>query len=160
MNLQCVHRAFVLFLGFPFINVHDFSPSQALIDVKWWGILLLIFFGLCQADWHSLRAALLGSLTLLRRAPHVGAVVGEDAREVARLALENLHVQALAQHDRMLCLEFFQCLLSRHGAAIAPLVCLVCLSLSMSLSLSLCDNVLLGFCSGLGMCRLCCTLFT
>jgi hypothetical protein len=113
----------------------------------------LIFFGLCQADWHSLRAALLGSLTLLRRAPHVGAVVGEDAREVARLALENLHVQALAQHDRMLCLEFFQCLLSRHGAAIAPLVCLVCLSLSMSLSLSLCDNVLLGFCSGLGICR-------
>ncbi|CAK9233389.1 unnamed protein product [Sphagnum jensenii] len=82
---------------------------------------LTIFFGARLADWHSLRAALLGSLTLLRRAPHVGAVVGEDAREVARLALENLHVQALAQHDRMLCLEFFQCLLSRHGAAIAPL---------------------------------------
>ncbi|CAM6010101.1 unnamed protein product [Sphagnum balticum] len=82
---------------------------------------LTIFFGARLADWHSLRAALLGSLALLRRTPHVGAVVGEDAREVARLALENLHVQALAQHDRMLCLEFFQCLLSRHGAAIAPL---------------------------------------
>jgi hypothetical protein len=120
MNLQCVHRAFVLFLGFPFINVHDFSPSQALIDVKWWGILLLIFFGLCQADWHSLRAALLGSLALLRRTPHVGAVVGEDAREVAWLALENLHVQALAQHDRMVSVVSYRNIYIQHFSSGSP----------------------------------------
>ncbi len=120
MNLQCVHRAFVLFLGFPFINVHDFSPSQALIDVKWCGILLLIFFGLCQADWHSLRPALLGSLALLRRTPHVGAVVGEDAREVARLALENLHVQALAQHDRMVSAVSYRNIYIQHFSSGSP----------------------------------------
>lgn len=54
-----------------------------------------------QGDWHCLRGALLGCLSLLRRTPKVGVVEVEDAREMARLALENLHVQALAQRDRL-----------------------------------------------------------
>jgi hypothetical protein len=81
---------------------------------------LTIFFGARLADWHSLRAALLGSLTLLRRAPHVGAVVGEDAREVARLALENLHVQALAQHDRMVSIVSYRNIYIQHFCSGSP----------------------------------------
>ena len=36
----------------------------------------------------------------------MGAVETEEAREVAKSALMNLHVQALAQRDRMVYLDF------------------------------------------------------
>lgn len=61
----------------------------------------LLYYSFAQGDWHCLRGAVLGSLSLLRRRSNVGAVEVEEAREVAKSALANLHVQALAQCDRM-----------------------------------------------------------
>ncbi|KAG0566152.1 hypothetical protein KC19_7G042200 [Ceratodon purpureus] len=79
------------------------------------------FYSARLGDWHCLRGAVLGSLSLLRRKSNVGAVEIEEAREVAKSALANLHVQALAQRDRMICLELFECLLEKHADAVAPL---------------------------------------
>lgn len=79
------------------------------------------FYSARLGDWHCLQGAVLGSLSLLRRRSNAGTVEVEDAREVAKSALTNLHVQALARKDRMLCLELFECLLEKHAGAVTPL---------------------------------------
>lgn len=76
------------------------------------------FFAARLEDWHSLHGALLGSLALLKRGKHIGAIKNEDAKALLEAALENLQVQALAQQDRMLCLELFECFLLRHLEAV------------------------------------------
>jgi len=58
-----------------------------------------------QGDWHCLRGVVLGSLSLLRRRSEVGAVEAAEANEMANSALAVLHVQALAQRDRMVILN-------------------------------------------------------
>ncbi|XP_019052369.1 PREDICTED: MMS19 nucleotide excision repair protein homolog isoform X2 [Nelumbo nucifera] len=48
-------------------------------------------------------------------------VSGSDARLVGQSYLQNLQVQSLAQHDRMLCFELLECLLDRYSDAVAAL---------------------------------------
>lgn len=79
------------------------------------------FFSARLEDWHALRGALLGSLALLKREKSVGSVNVEDAKLLAESALKHLEVQALAQQDRMVCLELFECLLLQHSSAAADL---------------------------------------
>ncbi|GMH03716.1 hypothetical protein Nepgr_005555 [Nepenthes gracilis] len=63
------------------------------------------------SDWRALRGALVGCLALVKRKNNVGMVTGNDARALAQSYLQNLVVQSLGQHDRMLCFELLQCLL-------------------------------------------------
>ncbi|KAI5079368.1 hypothetical protein GOP47_0004847 [Adiantum capillus-veneris] len=76
------------------------------------------FFSARLEDWHSLHGALLGTLALSKRGKDVGAISNEDAIAVLESALENLQVQALAQQNRMLCLELLECFLLCHSEAV------------------------------------------
>ncbi|KAJ7522223.1 hypothetical protein O6H91_18G002200 [Diphasiastrum complanatum] len=82
---------------------------------------MAIFFADRLADWHGLQGALLGSLALLKRSKSVGAVSEDDAVRFVKSALENLHVQALTQQDRILCLELLESLLGTYAAAVSSL---------------------------------------
>ncbi|XP_048129952.1 MMS19 nucleotide excision repair protein homolog isoform X2 [Rhodamnia argentea] len=79
---------------------------------------LIIFFADRLADWKALRGALVGCLALMRRKDGVGIVTISDALAVTKSYVHNLHVQSLAQHDRMLCFELLECLLENYPDAI------------------------------------------
>lgn len=58
-----------------------------------------------QADWKALRGAVVGCLALLRRKANVGTATESEARAVAESFLQNLQVQSLGQHDKLVCLD-------------------------------------------------------
>ncbi|CAN0878198.1 MMS19 nucleotide excision repair protein homolog [Linum grandiflorum] len=74
---------------------------------------LITFFAERLADWRALRGALVGCLALMRR-KNCGVVNADDAVMLAKLYVEYLQVQSLAQHDRKLSFELLECLLERH----------------------------------------------
>ncbi|MCO5604463.1 hypothetical protein L7F22_058629 [Adiantum nelumboides] len=80
------------------------------------------FFPARLEDWHALHGALLGTLALSKRGKDVGAISNEDAIAVLGSALENLQMQALAQQNRMLCLELLECFLLHHAEVVTVYV--------------------------------------
>ncbi|KAJ4951961.1 hypothetical protein NE237_028793 [Protea cynaroides] len=82
---------------------------------------LIRFFTDRLADWQALHGALLGCLALLRRKSDAGMVTGSDARALAESYVKNLQVQSLGQHDRQMCFELLECLLSGYPNDVASL---------------------------------------
>lgn len=82
---------------------------------------LTFFFTSRLADWPSLRGAVIGCLALLKRKTNVGLVSSDDVKKLIQSYMENLQVQALAQQDRMLCLELLECLLDAYADAVSSL---------------------------------------
>lgn len=82
---------------------------------------LAFFFTSRLADWPALRGAVIGCLALLKRKSNVGLVSSGDAKKLIQSYMENLQVQALAQQDRMLCLELLECLLDAYSDAVSSL---------------------------------------
>lgn len=82
---------------------------------------LTLFFTSRLADWPALRGAVIGCLALLKRKSDVGLVSSGDVKKLIQSYMENLQVQALAQQDRMLCLELLECLLDAYADAISSL---------------------------------------
>ncbi|XP_043695721.1 MMS19 nucleotide excision repair protein homolog isoform X2 [Telopea speciosissima] len=82
---------------------------------------LIRFFTERLADWQALHGALLGCLALLKRKSNAGMVTGSDAKAVAESYLQNLQVQSLGQHDRQMCFELLECLLSGYPNDVATL---------------------------------------
>ncbi|KAH9301186.1 hypothetical protein KI387_012769, partial [Taxus chinensis] len=82
---------------------------------------LTVFFTSRLADWHALRGAVVGCLSLLKRKQNIGSVSTTDARKLAQSYLENLQVQLLKPEDRMLCLELLECLLDAYADAVSSL---------------------------------------
>ncbi|WCJ40871.1 hypothetical protein M5689_021770 [Euphorbia peplus] len=81
---------------------------------------LSTFFSERLADWRALRGAIVGCLALIRRKSN-GLVTAADAKAIAKSYLENLQVQALAQHDRKLCFELLECLLENYPEDVASM---------------------------------------
>lgn len=82
---------------------------------------LTFFFTSRLADWPALRGAVIGCLALLKRKSDVGLVSSGDVKKLIQSYMENLQVQALAQQDRMLCLELLECLLDAYADVVSSL---------------------------------------
>ncbi|ERN15159.1 MMS19 nucleotide excision repair protein homolog isoform X2 [Amborella trichopoda] len=79
------------------------------------------FFTSRLADWQALRGAFIGCLALLRRKSHTGTISDNDLINLTKSFLLNIQVQALALHDRLLCLELLECLLDQFPSVISVL---------------------------------------
>lgn len=76
-----------------------------------------------QADWKALRGAIVGCLALLRRKADFGSVTVSEAKAVAESYLENLQVQSLGQHDRVVSLSMRYLLFSNLWKVIKLNIC-------------------------------------
>ncbi|KAG9141127.1 hypothetical protein Leryth_001625 [Lithospermum erythrorhizon] len=79
------------------------------------------FFSDRLADWKALRGALVGCLALIRREADVGTVSSADAKSILQSYMQNLQVQSMGQHDRKLCFQLLEGLMSRYPGEVVPL---------------------------------------